>query len=90
MVGLWYVVGVRTTIDAAGRVVVPKPIRDRLQISAGETVDIDERDGVIEIRQVGAAVHVVETPEGPVAAAGEGGVALTDNAVRRTLEEVRS
>ncbi len=32
----------RTTIDGAGRLVVPKPIRDQLQLAAGAEVEVDE------------------------------------------------
>lgn len=35
----------RTTIDAAGRVVIPKPIRDALGLVGGTEVDV-ELDGV--------------------------------------------
>ncbi len=78
----------RTTIDRAGRVVVPKVIRERLQLTGGE-VEIVERDGVVEIRPVADDIDVVETPEGPVASARRARPALTDVIVRETLEAVR-
>ena len=43
-------VAMRTKIDGAGRLVVPKPIRERLKIGGGSALDIVEQDGVIEIR----------------------------------------
>ncbi|MEO6120554.1 MAG: AbrB/MazE/SpoVT family DNA-binding domain-containing protein, partial [Acidimicrobiales bacterium] len=43
----------RTTIDGAGRVVVPKAIRDSLGLTAGQPLEIIERDGVAELRPVG-------------------------------------
>lgn len=79
----------RTTIDRLGRVVVPKPVRDRLQLQGGETLDVEERDGVIELRPAPAAVQVVDTPQGPVAEPLEELPALTDELVRDTLEQVR-
>jgi AbrB family looped-hinge helix DNA binding protein len=34
----------RTTIDTAGRLVVPKPLRDMLGLTGGEELDISVRD----------------------------------------------
>ena len=85
----WYFCTMRTTIDAAGRVVVPKAIRDRLQLAGGSELDIEERDGLIEIRPVTDQITVVQTREGPVALAPGAGPPLTDDVVRRTLERVR-
>lgn len=39
----------KVAIDRAGRLVVPKEIRRRLGLAGGETLEIGERDGVIEI-----------------------------------------
>jgi AbrB family looped-hinge helix DNA binding protein len=41
-----------TTIDAAGRVVIPKAIRDSLGLKAGAKVEIAERDGTVQIDPV--------------------------------------
>lgn len=85
----WYSCTMRTTIDAAGRVVVPKAIRDRLQLAGGSELDIEERDGLIEIRPVADQLAVVQTEEGPVAVAPSAGPPLTDALVRQALERVR-
>ncbi|MGH9101311.1 MAG: AbrB/MazE/SpoVT family DNA-binding domain-containing protein [Acidimicrobiales bacterium] len=79
----------RTTIDAAGRVVVPKAIRERLQLEGGVQVEIEEHDGAIEIRPLPSVVEIVQTAEGPVARSRHGGPALTDEVVRHTLERAR-
>jgi AbrB family looped-hinge helix DNA binding protein len=79
----------RTTIDGAGRVVVPKGIRDLLQLNAGSAIDIEAHDGLIEIRPAPAEVVIVDTPDGPVAAMEEVLSPLTDDIVRATLERVR-
>lgn len=39
----------RTTIDAGGRIVVPKHLRERVGLTAGAQVEIDEADGVITV-----------------------------------------
>jgi AbrB family looped-hinge helix DNA binding protein len=77
------------TIDSAGRLVVPKELREALGLSGGEPVEIRERDGRIEIeplatpmaleRRAGGSVAVPETELPP----------LTDEIVRTTLERTR-
>ncbi|HLE99199.1 MAG TPA: AbrB/MazE/SpoVT family DNA-binding domain-containing protein [Gaiellaceae bacterium] len=79
----------KTTIDRLGRVVVPKPIRDRLGLRGGETIEVEERDGVVELRPAPAEVRVVDTAEGPVAKPLEALPPLTDEIVRDTLDHVR-
>ena len=39
----------RTTIDAAGRIVVPKALREAMGLTAGRTIDVMFTDGRIEI-----------------------------------------
>jgi AbrB family looped-hinge helix DNA binding protein len=38
-----------TTIDAAGRLVVPKEVREQARLSPGTRLEIRCRDGVVEI-----------------------------------------
>src|ERR1019366_4823738 len=59
--------GMKTTIDRAGRLIVPKPIRERLRLIDGGPVDVEEHDGTIEVRPVPAEVAIIQTPQGPVA-----------------------
>ena len=79
----------RTTIDGAGRVVVPKAIRDRLRLLGGAELDIVERGGVIEIVPVPADVTIVDGPHGPVAVSIDDLPPLTDAQVRSTIDEQR-
>jgi AbrB family looped-hinge helix DNA binding protein len=79
----------RTTIDRAGRVVVPKSIRERLHLLNGGAVDIHERSGVIEIVPAAADVLVASTPEGPVAVPATELPTLTDEEVRAALDASR-
>jgi AbrB family looped-hinge helix DNA binding protein len=39
------------TIDKAGRLVLPKRMRDALHLKPGTSLDIEERDGTIVLRQ---------------------------------------
>ena len=79
----------RTTIDAAGRLVVPKPLRAALQIDGSTEVDIVSRDGVLEIRPVAADTRIVRTAQGPVAQPVDELPALTDDDVRSAIESTR-
>jgi AbrB family looped-hinge helix DNA binding protein len=79
----------RASIDSLGRVVVPKSIRDRLRLRGGELLEIEERDGVIELRPAAADVTIVQTPEGPVAAPVEDVAPLSTELVRDVVEQVR-
>lgn len=79
----------RSTIDRAGRVVIPKAIRDRLRLLAGGDVDIVERDGVIEIVPAAVVATITETTEGPVAVAPGDQPALTDDVVLAAIDASR-
>lgn len=51
----------RTTIDAAGRIVVPKTVRDRLALTAGAEVEVElVGDGVLLRPVAGKSAIVVE------------------------------
>lgn len=78
-----------TTIDTAGRVVIPKALRDGLGLTGGEELEISVRDGSILIEPKPSSVTLVETPDGPVAVPDRGLPPLTDDIVRDTLERVR-
>lgn len=79
----------KTAIDRSGRIVVPKPIRDRLSLRGGEELEIIERDGIIELWPAPLDVEIVETPEGPVAMPRKDIPPLTADIVRETLEKIR-
>ncbi|MEK7706289.1 MAG: AbrB/MazE/SpoVT family DNA-binding domain-containing protein, partial [Myxococcota bacterium] len=50
----------QTTIDAAGRLVIPKTIRDQAALRADSPVEVIFRDGHIEIAPAPRAVAVVK------------------------------
>lgn len=79
----------QTTIDRAGRLVIPKPLRDRLGIAAGGDVEVTEHDGVIEVRPVAVEARVVDTTSGPVVEATGPVPPLTDRLVQATIDDVR-
>ena len=77
----------RTTIDAAGRIVVPKLLREQLGFSPGTELEIDAVDGRLEVA-VPSRVRVEEGPQGArfVADAAE---PLTAAQVRELMEQGR-
>lgn len=79
----------KSTIDAAGRVVIPKGLRDRLGLGNGRDIEIRERDGWIEIEPVATAMVLVRRGRGRVAVPKGEMPSLTDDLVRATLEKVR-
>jgi len=79
----------RSAIDSAGRIVIPKPLRDRLGLERGQIVDIRERDGRIEIEPAPTAMSLVRRAGGPVAVPEEDLPPLTDEVVRATIDRSR-
>ncbi|MBA3876047.1 MAG: antitoxin [Anaerolinea sp.] len=79
----------RTTIDSAGRIVVPKALREELALYGGQVLEVMARDGHLEI----------DVPPTPMRLEERGGVkvAVTDvplpplrqDLVRETLERIR-
>src|SRR5688500_219385 len=79
----------KTTIDAAGRVVLPVALRNRLGLRGGQTVEIRERDGRIEIEPASTEMALEDRGEGVVAVPEGDLPALDDETVRETIERVR-
>lgn len=79
----------RSAIDSAGRIVIPKPLRDRLGLERGRVVEIRERDGRIEIEPASTPMSLARRAGGPVAVPAEALPPLTDEIVRATIERTR-
>ena len=79
----------RTTIDARGRIVVPRVIRDALGLVAGEELDVVEHDGRLEIAVVPTRLRLESV--GGVASAFPDPLlpSLSAELVRKTLEQTR-
>jgi AbrB family looped-hinge helix DNA binding protein len=79
----------RTTIDSAGRIVVPKSIREAMGLSSGREIDVVFTDGRIEIEVAPVDVEV-EIGSGLPRAHARGEIPpLTDEQIRDTLEATR-
>lgn len=85
----WYFSAMRTAIDQAGRIVVPKALRDAMGLTAGQEVDIELVDGRLEIEPATTEVTLKKRGKGVVAVPDGPMDVLTADQVRRTLERTR-
>jgi len=79
----------KTAIDAGGRIVIPKPLRDSLGLTAGQPLEITEQDGHLEIVPVRTPMRLVDEGDGVAAVADADMPVLTAGMVRDTLERTR-
>lgn len=79
----------RTTIDTAGRVVIPKRIRDDLGLDGGSELELRVVDRRIEIDVPATPMRLREYDGTIVAFADREMPKLTNEVVRETLERVR-
>lgn len=78
-----------TTIDVAGRIVIPKQLRDQFGLRGGQAVEIVDKGDHLEIRPAAATVQVVEQEDGPILVASGDVEPLTDNDVRGLIDQAR-
>jgi len=83
----WYAGAMRTTIDAAGRLVVPKRLRDELGFSAGTELELEAVDGRLQA-SAPSRVRVEQGPYG-VRFAGADAASLDADRVRQLVERGR-
>ena len=57
----------KTTIDGAGRIVVPKPLRDALGVQPGQVLELEVRDGQLQVDIVPVEMRLEPGRNGPVA-----------------------
>jgi AbrB family looped-hinge helix DNA binding protein len=79
----------KTTIDKAGRVVVPKAMRDELGLNGGAEIEIGLVDGRIEIEPVTSHIRLERKQGRLVAASDREMPVLTADQVRAVLEKLR-
>jgi AbrB family looped-hinge helix DNA binding protein len=77
----------RTTIDAAGRLVVPKPLRDELGFAPGAELELAAVDGRLEVT-IPSRVRVEDGPHG-VRFATDTSESLSADDIRALIERGR-
>ena len=80
---------IKTTIDSAGRLVLPKAVRDEAGILPGMTLQITIQEGKIEIEPVPREVRIVQRGPLFVAVPVEEGPPLTDDVIEQVRGEIR-
>lgn len=79
----------KTTIDNAGRIVVPKQAREELGLAPGTELELRVVDRRIEIEVPATPMRLEERDHGVVAVTDRTMPILTTDMVRDTLEHVR-
>jgi bifunctional DNA-binding transcriptional regulator/antitoxin component of YhaV-PrlF toxin-antitoxin module len=79
----------RVAIDAAGRLVVPKPLRDELGIGGPTELEAAARDGVIELTVADLPARVEERDGTAVIVLDHHVEPLTPDEVRAAIDRVR-
>ncbi len=77
----------RATIDGAGRLVVPKRLRDELGFAAGTELELTAVNGALEVR-VPSRVRIEDGPHG-LRFVADAADRLTDEQVRELVEMSR-
>jgi AbrB family looped-hinge helix DNA binding protein len=79
----------KATIDAAGRIVVPKALRQALGLNPGQPLEVRAGDGRLEIEIAATRMKLHKRGKGVVAVPETELPPLTADQVRDTLERVR-
>ncbi|MGQ0429501.1 MAG: AbrB/MazE/SpoVT family DNA-binding domain-containing protein [Gammaproteobacteria bacterium] len=79
----------KTSIDGAGRIVVPKPLRQLLGFRPGVPLELRANDGRLEIEVAATPMRLRKRGKGLVAVPEASLPELTPEIVRDTLERVR-
>ncbi|MBI4729622.1 MAG: AbrB/MazE/SpoVT family DNA-binding domain-containing protein [Acidobacteria bacterium] len=79
----------KTAMDRAGRLVVPKPLRDELGLRAGQKIEVFVENGRIVIQPVPTPMRLVKRGRARVAEAERAMPRLTAAQVRDALDRVR-
>lgn len=78
----------QVTIDQAGRIVIPKAVRDHFGLRKDSTLELEERADGFVLKPVGQEATLVRRRNGRLMIVGTGGV-VTDDEIRRIMQETR-
>lgn len=74
------------TLDKAGRVVLPKPVRDELQLGPGDSLELESSDEAIVLRPARGKARMYKKRGVWVL---HGGAPLAPDVVEKTIQRVR-
>lgn len=87
---VWELTGIvlpmKTTVDAVGRIVLPKPLREALGLRPGSTVDISAYGAGLQVVPAGRTARLVQE-DGALVATGE--TRIDDDDVFRLIDAGR-
>jgi AbrB family looped-hinge helix DNA binding protein len=85
---VWYngIMNATITVDKAGRIVLPKPVRDELQLQAGDSLELEISGEEITLRPIRPKIHLRREDGLWVYSVGE---PLSAKAVEQTIEAIR-
>jgi AbrB family looped-hinge helix DNA binding protein len=86
MVPKWYDQTMKLTMDKAGRLVVPKPLREALGLGDGGEVDVSIYGGGLQIVPGGRTARIVEI-DGQLVA--DSDTAITDEMIFGLMDSMR-
>ena len=86
----WYSSGMKTTIDRAGRVVIPAAVRERAGLTPGAELEIIEDDLGIRLERVAAGPRLVKIGKRLVARPPTGAGARPHIDIAALIEEERN
>jgi AbrB family looped-hinge helix DNA binding protein len=76
----------KVQMDQAGRVVLPKQLRDKLRLQGGDMLSIDVRGGAIELRPMQGAGQLRRV-NGVLVFTGSGALSSTEDFVAQSRED---
>jgi AbrB family looped-hinge helix DNA binding protein len=76
----------KLTLDKAGRIVLPKPLRDEMELLPGDTLELESSEEEITLRPVRGNASLRKKQGIWVYRVGE---SLTDSVVQKTVAQVR-
>jgi AbrB family looped-hinge helix DNA binding protein len=79
----------KSSIDSAGRIVIPKALRQALDLKPGQPLEIRAGDGRLEIEVAPTPVKLLKRGKGVVAVPATTLPKLTADQVRETVERIR-
>ena len=74
------------TLDKAGRIILPKPVRDELQLSPGDSLEVESSEDLIVLRPARGRGQMKKESGVWVFDSGE---PLSEEAIRKTTRKIR-